>query len=694
MPASKLPPSNPLRQIVSTWVKKIEAAIKYKRPFSEDAKEASNFFDGEHNFMWKDQYSRGERGYNASISPPAFRMQINKVFELVEIFGSVIYHRNPVRTVTVMEHPNIDPTLLGVMPPDPMNPQMITPEQQQIIQILQQQEQGKASRRVAAELMQAYLNWVPVELDLKTQARKVCNEALIKGAGTFWTELVTLQTSGDNSTPPVRMVGSFYDTVDNLLVDPDFDNMDDMLWCARRQVRPLREVAAEYGVPEEDLKKHLNQTTTIHTDNEPRRGRKKNEKGQTNDLVTIYKIWSKCGAGDRLMDAPKENKGVFDALGDYVYLVICEGVEYPLNIPPSVLDEPVEEQSGIPSSLLARAAWPIPWYGDPKGWPFTMLAFHFKPNYAWPISHIRPAIPELRFLNWAMSFLATRVATSCETMVGVSKAADQDLKNQLLAPTQGGFKIVEISEMLGRSVQDVVSVFQMPQVTKDLYDIIAAVFDLFDKRTGLSELAYGLTRAQYRSAAEAQIKQENISIRPDNMANELEDCMSLLARREAMACRWLLTGEDVVPVLGPLGAAAWDQHISTVDLVSLTRDFLYRVEAGSARKPNKATRVEQMQMAVQTLGPLLQPIAMSGFVQPMNALISDWADSLDIDATPYLLPPPPPPPPPEPATLGLPPPTSDEGAAPGGGLPPEPESEGAILPPPDQIPSELMPPPP
>lgn len=692
MPASKLPPSNPLRQIVSTWVKKIEAAIKYKRPFTEDAREAANFFDGEHNFMWKDQYSRGERGYNASISPPAFRMQINKVFELVEIFGSVIYHRNPVRTVTVMEHPEIDPTLLGVMPPDPMNPQAITPEQQQIIQIMQEQEQAKMSRRVGAELMQAYLNWVPVELDLKAQARKVCNEALIKGAGTFWTELVTLETSGDGSTPPVRMVGSFYDTVDNLLIDPDFDNMDDMLWCARRQVRPLREVALEYGVPEEDLKKHLNHTSTIVADNEPRRGRsKKNDKGKTNDLVTIYKIWSKCGAGDRLMDAPKENKGVFDGLGDYVYLVICEGVEYPLNIPPEVLNEPVDEQTGIPPSLLTRAAWPIPWYADPKGWPFTMLAFHFKPNYAWPISHIRPAIPELRFLNWAMSFLATRVATSCETMVGVSKAADQDLKDQLLAPTQGGFKIVEISEMLGRSVQDVVSVFQMPQVTKDLYDIIAAVFDLFDKRTGLSELAYGLTRAQYRSAAEAQIKQENISIRPDNMANETEDCMSLLARREAMACRWLLTGQDVVPVLGPLGAAAWDQHISSMDIVSLTRDFLYRVEAGSARKPNKATRVEQMQMAVQTLGPLLQPIAMSGFVDPMNALIADWADSLDIDATPYLLPPPPPPPPPESATLGIPPPLPEEGAAPAGG--PLPEEEGTIPALPDQIPSELQPPP-
>lgn len=704
MAASKLPQSNPFRQIVSTWVKKIEAAIKYKRPFMEDAREAASFFDGDHNFMWKDSYARGERGYNSSIAPPAFRMQVNKVFELVEIFGSVIYHRNPVRTVTVMEHPQVDPMSLGLPPLDPSQPMMLTPDQQQIVDIMGSQEQGKAARRTAAQLIQAYLNWTPVELDLKTQARKVCNEALIKGGGAFWTELVTLQTSGDGSTPPIRMVGSFYDTIDNLLIDPDFDNIDDMLWCARRVVRPLREVAAEYGVPEEDLRKHLDSSKTIRADSEPRDRSKGQKKGKTNDLVTLYKIWSKCGAGDRLMDAPKENKGIFDALGDFAYLVICEGVEYPLNMPPSVMDEPLDEQTQLPQSLLARAAWPIPYYCDPKGWPFTMLSFHTKPNYAWPISHIRPAIPELRFLNWAMSFLATRVATSCETMIGVSKAADQDLKDQLLSPTQGGFKIVEISEMLGRSVNDVLSVFQFPQVTKDLYDIIAAVFDLFDKRTGLSELAYGITRSQYRSAAEAQIKQENISIRPDNMANELEDCMSLLARREALAARWLLTGDDVVAVLGPLGAVAWEKEIMSRDLVALTRDFLYRVEAGSARKPNKATRVEQMQMAVQTLGPLLQPLAMSGFVDPMNALISDWADSLDIDAVPYLLPPPPPPAP-EPPPLGLPPPLPDAGAAPVSGLPEQglppdelpPEElmppEGVIEGLPPQIPSELLPPP-
>lgn len=672
--AESLPTNNPLRQCANTWVKKLKAAEKYKKPFSDDAKEASQFFDGDHNWMWKDSYSRGERGYNSSIAPPSFRMQLNKVFELVEIFASVIYHRNPVRTISVMQPPEIPLFQLGL--DEPTGPGgMPSQEQLMIIETVKGEEEERRQRDSAAKLLQSYLNFTPVELDLKRQARKVVNEAMIKGAGVFWTELVSIDTSADTQNPPMKMVGSFYDTVDNLLIDPDFDNEDDMLWCARKCVRPLQEVAATYGVPEEDLRKHLDGTETVLR-REPRgKGKKKDT---TNQLVTFYKIWSKTGMGDRFKDSPKDNKGIFDPLGKYCYLVVCEGVEYPLNVPPSVLQEEIDPQTGLPPSMMTRIAWPIPFYADPNGWPFTMLAFHRKPGYSWPISHIKPAIGELRLLNWCFSFLATRIATSCETVVAIQKAADQTIKDQLLAPSEGGFKCIEISELLGRSINDIVSVFQMPQVTKDLWDIISAILDQFAQRTGLSELAYGYTRSMFRSAAEAQIKNENISIRPDNMANELEDCMSLLARREALAARWLLEPQDIKPILGPMGATAWAQFIMRRDIVSLTREFLYRVEAGSSRKPNKATRVEQMQMAVQTLGPILSQLAGAGVTDPFNALMSDWADSLDIDPKPYLLPPPAPPAPPAaPPGLPSPPGQSAQGAA-GQGPPP-------------QVPDELQP---
>jgi len=121
----------------------------------------------------------------------------------------------------------------------------------------------------------------------------------------------------------------------------------------------------------------------------------------------------------------------------------------------------------------------------------------------------------------------------------------------------------------------------------------------------------------------------------------------------------------------------------------VAREFEYRIEAGSARKPNKATRVEQMQAALQTLGPILQGLVPMGVVDPLNALITDWAESLDIDAKPYLLPPPPPPPQPAGPPPG--PPAGPEGAG-GGGQEPPPEMppsqpEG----PPPQVPPEMQP---
>ena len=689
MAKPKLQASNPLRQVVATWIKKIEAGQKYKKPFTDDAREAMSFFDGEHNWMWKDGYSRGERGYNSSIAPPAFRIQVNKVFELVDIFGAVIYHRNPVRTVTVAKYPIINPQTLNLQPPNPAMPP--DPRTQKMLEIMQATDQQESLKQSVAELLEAYLNWTPDELNLKTQCKRVVDEALIKGAGVLWHELVELKASDDPAARPLKMVGSFYDTVDNLVIDPDYDNPDDMLWCARKCVHPLNEVAAMYGLDPEDLKGHIDGTQSIKTDAEARNQRRKT--GQTNQQCTYWKVWSKTGLGDRLKDAPKESRGVFDSLGKNVYLVLCEGVDFPLNLPPAVMEEQIDEATGIPQSLVARTAWPVPYHAEPNGWPFSMLDFHRKPNYAWPISHIKPGIGELRLLNWGMSFLATRIATSCETVLAVQKSADADLKDQLLAPSEGGFKIIELSELLGRKIEDVISVFQMPQVTKDLWDIMTAVADMFAHRTGLSELVYGYTRSSFRSAAEATIKQENVSVRPDQMANALEDFMGVVARREALACRWLLEAEDVMPVLGPIGAVAWGEQVMTRDITDFARSFQFRVEAGSARKPNKASRIEQMQAAVQTLGPVLQGLIQMGVVAPFNALITDWAKSMDIDPTNYIIPPPPPPPPPSPppgmpTPPGSPPP--DELST------PQPEDIGAIpvggpLMPPPPIPNELMP---
>jgi hypothetical protein len=643
---------NPLRPIVRGWLDKIDLALKHKKPFQDDAEEAMSFYDGDNAWMFRNEYTRGEKGFVKGIAPPAFRMTVNRVWEAVRLFGSVIHHRNPTRNVTPRQYPIISPQMLGIFPQPPM-PQMgpdgqpvIGPDGQPVMapdpgmmfyqQMTQQTQFMSEKRQLISKLLEEYLNYTPNELDLKTHSRKVVDEALIKGAGCWFTELY--QPPGSD----IRVAGSFFETFDNVVWDPDADDQADIQWIARRRTHSKEFVSGRFGIPTEDLKGSAESyDSRSKAGDQGYKTRQRN--GKSMDLVTYWEVYSKVGFGDRLKDSDKELRGKFDALGPYCFLVVCEGVEYPLNIPPQILQEEVDE-TGIPPSLFQAAQWPVPFWAEPEGWPCTILQWHGKPGYSYPISLIKPGIGELRFINYAMSFMATKIATSASTMIGVAKAADNDLKAKILESDESGFKIVEISEAIGRNVNDIISVFNLPGVSSDMWSIIAAVTELFDRRVGLTELVYGMSRNQFRSAAEAVTKAEQISVRPDDMANTLEDALSSLARKEAFLARWLVNPEDVAPLLGPMAAQAWQMHVQAMNPDEVLREFDFRVEAGSARKPNKGTKVEQINQALQIMAPIAQGMLQAGQPGLMNALLEDWGRAMDIDVTKYLIPPPPPPP--------------------------------------------------
>jgi hypothetical protein len=643
---------NPLRPLVQAWLKKIDLAKTHKMPFTKDGQEAMDFFCGDPDFMWRDAYARGEKGYNRGLSPPEFRMQINRVYEAVKIFGAVICHRNPQRTVTPRQFPIIGPAMLGIQPqppvpqmgpdgpvmgPDGQPVMMPDPGMQMYQQMIQQQGMSWERRQVISKLLEDYLNYTPNELDLKTHSLKVVEEAFIKGAGVWWHELY--QPPGGSAA----IAGSFFDSIDNLVWDPDADEMEDIRWAARKRVQPINEVAAKFNLSPDQLKGHL-ESYSAKAEEERRGYEYRRKNGKTNDLVCYWEIYSKTGFGDRLKDADENLKGKFDALGANCYIVVAEGIEFPLNIPPAILQEDVDE-TGVPQQLFLNAQWPIPFWVEPNGWPFTVLYWNTKPGYSWPFSLVRPAIGELRFINWAMSFLATRIATSSQTVIGVSKSADPDIKAKLLEKAEGGFKIVEISEAIGRNVNDVISVFQMPGVTQDMYQIIAEVTALFDRRVGLTELIYGMTRNQFRSAAEASVKAEQISVRPDAYANALEDAMTMVSRKEALLARWMVKPEDVAPLLGDMAAQAWAMHVQSEDPESMIREYSYRVEAGSIRKPNIATKTENLNNFMQIVMPVAQGLLQAGQPQLFNSILSMWGSVNQMDVQEFLVPPPPPPPP-------------------------------------------------
>lgn len=671
---------HPLRPLCKAWLEKKNLAVKHKRAkFQEFADECMAFFNGPHTFMWDSDYMYGKgkkRGFvsqgdddEESIAP-TFRFTMNKIAEGVQLFGPALYARNPVRQVTPRKLPAMTDAAAALLPPELAMVSQMPPEMQQTMQpqmmALQQFQQQMAAQQAAytqenavksvtAELISTLQNYTPNETDLKGESRMVIDETIIKGMGNWWTELYEPYPGA------APIIGSFYDTFDNTLYDPDVERVKDCTFIIRECTHPIWQVEDEYGWERGSIKDSLKESGSRSareslraqaensTDPDEKNKRKK---GEANDTITYWKIYSKMGMGDRLTGVDPDFKDTLDELGDYCYIVVAEGIPCPLNLPDSLLNaapkpDPlgmVDEQAmqAWKESVFNAVQWPIPFWAD-GDWPCTELCFHQVPNCVYGMGHFMPGLGELRWLNWAMSFLANKVRTSCGTYIGVLKAAGEELKKQILSG--GDQKVVELENIFGRSISDVVSFLQQPPFHGDIYNVIAAVAEVWEKRVGLTELAYGQTGSQYRSAAEANVKQANYSIRPEDMASCVEDAMTRLARKEAIASRYLLSGEQLVPILGRAGASLWDQFVATKDMDYIIREFDYRIEAGSARKPNKTTRIDQMNAAVQSWGPVLSQWAMgTGNVQPLNALLEDWCKAMDIDATRYMLPPPPPPP--------------------------------------------------
>lgn len=595
---------HPLRNLVSGWIGKIKLAREHRQPFMNVADECAQFFCAEDGFMWKKTFK--ERFWKNDLDPK-FTMTINKAFELVALFGPVLYARNPVRTVTPRQVLDLPPQVFG----SPMDPAGMLMQQQ--IQAISGQE--AAFDQARARLLGAYLNYTPNELPdggLKHHAERAITEALVKGRGVLWTELH--QSPGSQR----KLIGSFYDKVDNLFIDPDASSLGDAKWIARRCVHPIWQVEREYGLPAGSLKgkgqyeSASSQGETIGNDlSETDR-----KAGQTNDLLVYYKVYSKMGCGARLAGVNNELTDALDAaLGDYCYLVIADSVDYPLNLPTDQL------LSMTDADTAERTAWPIPFWRDER-WPCSVLDFYEDPGKPWPIAPLRPGLGELKFLNVFISHLCNRLWSSCRDFIAVAKGASEEVKKILESGKD--LAIIELSQIQG-NINEIVAFLQQPQINKDVWAILSAVMEQFDKRVGLSELLYGLTARQMRSAAEAQARQEQINVRPDYMASKVEDFMTEAARLEGMAARWLVDVPTVASVLGPAAALAWQHLVLATDPDKVIGEMEYRIEAGSARKPNRDRDVANVHEALPMLLPVLNAHATAtGDTRPVNSLIRAW----------------------------------------------------------------------
>src|SRR5262245_41488087 len=134
--------SDALRPITSGWNKLFELAWAHKkREYQDSADECTRFLDGPYNNWLFKAWGGGntgspfEYGGLEELPAPSTRMTVNKVAELVQLFGPALYHRNPTRKVNprkVREASLATPQLPPGMAADPLVAAVL--QQQQIQQ--------------------------------------------------------------------------------------------------------------------------------------------------------------------------------------------------------------------------------------------------------------------------------------------------------------------------------------------------------------------------------------------------------------------------------------------------------------------------------------------------------------------------------------------------------------------------------
>jgi hypothetical protein len=649
------------RTIQKKWMSLINKARdeKYDK-FGRAAQEAMRFYGEEdHSFMFRRE-SNSSSGLRVNednapngdaASGLAFQATVNLVSNVVSVFLPVLYHRNPVRTL-MPRKPAIDNGLLNAyrqmriqqslmavtqqFAVDPMQAQMM---QEGIMQqmMMQQQQVSEAltvTDQMRASLIEWYLNYTPHELNLKEKARDAIIEAIVKGMGLLWVEVV----ENDSGR---RTVGLAYDSVDHLYIDPDCEILSDAKWIARRRKRPAWEVEREFELEPGSLKP-TEQSTDAEGDTDMKDAFDKEydaAHGLSNDLVTYYEVWSRMGIGVRISGAKDEELGedveeTLEAFGDNCYLVISPTHEVPLNLPDEVVDDPSRKEE-----VAGRVEWPVPFHKNTKNpWPFASLMFRRVPRKVWPQSYIHPAMGYQKCINWILSFLMTRIKLVSRAFIVIPKGVEQEFKDTILGGKD--LTLLEISQTHPGPVEQMVQFLKMPEENGNIWQLLQQLEMKFEDATGVTELNMSArTTTQMRSAAEADLKRDVLAVRPDDMANAVDDWMSKAAKLEAIAARYLLTAEDVAPLFGEEVTegqpgemtSIWVELVQSDDVDKIVSEYEYAIESGSARKPNKNQQIQNIDEAAQlVLQQFLQIWNTTGDPSKFNAFIEEWAKTRDV----------------------------------------------------------------
>jgi hypothetical protein len=417
--------------------------------------------------------------------------RMTKASQFVDVIGAYLYEQNPTRRVEVRSW----------APPE-------------------------AQPRAVA--MENYLNYIPRETDLKIHFRRAIIQGCIYGKGVVW-------VGWDKEK---NITTAIFDTVQNLLVDPDARFREECNWKARIRRKPRWWLEKQYPEAKETIKLAS-----------PSGKRRKSDTGTdyTTDTITFYEIYAKIGlhnyeGGTDLLEDGDDGEKVGD-------------------------DSPMKYCMTEEGKLLHEGPWEVPLFRK-QLWPAVEIDFRENPGHYWPKSPIEPGMSQLQNMNWLYRHMMARVRQAARGFIAIVSqngggVNGEDVDKLLdITPTPDGvFDLIRVNAtgmQEGVSVNSIIQQIKLESNMPEFLQAIAFEEEEFAKATGLYGILFqGQPETQMRSAAEVQFREKTSRSRIEDMQKTVETASDELATIQALYARFLSTDEDLASILGPEGAQAF-----------------------------------------------------------------------------------------------------------------------------------------
>ena len=609
---------NWLREITELWRKRIsEAREAKKEQFDSDADVLWNFLTRSYEDLYIPSATTVTEDTTTigvyATSGPYYKPRINKCQEFVDLYLPYVLARNPQRRVS-LRRPQFNEEVLRMASQATMMPYS------------QHDKSVRVVLETAAQLLEWWIQYCAEEYYILREARLAVTEALVKGRGVLWHGLI--------STASGLMPASFYESVDNIFIDPQAITIRDAGYIIRKRRMASWLAAGILGISEEKLV-NMAGIKDIGTDSTPKSG--------SSDIVEYYEVYSRIGIGastTELDDSLREWRDALDALGPHVYLAIPSSGDFPLNIDPDKITTATE--------LSMAVQWPVATYGDIiNPWPATFLDFYPNTTNPWARSPLKPGIPMQVFLDHLYGYIFSQAKRSCRSIVVVPDHVDKRFI-EALAEEDKDFNVVPISN---QQIQDIANelyhIIQFPVVGRDLWELVQLAEVQFAKAVGLDDVLYGATpQKQIRSATEASLRYSQASNRAQAMADTVETWMSHIAGKDGLLSRLyvpfnqmakfvfepVLEGPDGQPIPGGPLTQIWATTVTAESPFSAGADFWFTVESGSGIRKDKQQQAQSAQFIAQTLLPVAMQVASaSGDFSMFNRVLENLSNAMEMD---------------------------------------------------------------